>query len=61
MADLELMLSRLVRGCIALAVTACVLGVARSHCLADTVKVGCELTAAWHWRWNASTSCTARY
>ena len=32
--------SRLVRGCIALAFTACVLAVACSHCLADTVKGG---------------------
>ena len=61
LADPKRMLARLVRGFIAVAFTACVLAVACSHRLADTVKVGCELTAAWHWRWNASTSCTARY
>ena len=32
------MLARLVRTCIALAFTACVLAVACTHCLADTVK-----------------------
>ena len=36
----EPILSRLVHGCIALAFTACVLAVACSHCLADTVKGG---------------------
>ena len=40
LADPEPMLARLVRGCIALAFTACVLAVACSHCLADTVKGG---------------------
>ena len=40
MADPEPMIPRLVRGCIALAFTACVLAVACSHCLADTVKGG---------------------
>ena len=34
------MLSRLVRGCIALAFTACVLAVACSHRLADAAKGG---------------------
>ena len=43
LADLGPMLARLVRGCIDMAFTACVLAVACSHCLADTVKVGCEL------------------
>ena len=38
LADPEPMLARLVRGCIALAFTACVLAVACSHCHADTVK-----------------------
>ena len=38
LADPEPMLSRLVRGCIALAFTACVLVVACSHRLADPVK-----------------------
>ena len=37
------MLARLVRGCIALAFTACVLAVACSHRLADTIK-GSELS-----------------
>ena len=36
----EPMPSRLVRGCIAMAFTACVLAVACSHCLADTSKSG---------------------
>ena len=40
LADAEPMLSRLVRGCIALAFTACVLAVACSHHLAATVKGG---------------------
>ena len=40
LADPEPMLARLVRGCIALAFTACVLAVACSHRLADTVKGG---------------------
>ena len=40
LADPEPMLSRLVRGCIALAFTACVLAVACMHRLADTVKGG---------------------
>ena len=40
LADPEPMLSRLVRGCIALAFTACVLAVACTHRLADTVKGG---------------------
>ena len=40
MAGPEPMLPRLIRGCIALAFTACVLAVACSHCLADTVKGG---------------------
>ena len=40
LADAESMLARLVRGCIALAFTACVLAVASSHCHADTVKGG---------------------
>ena len=41
--DPELMLARLVRGCIALAFTACVLAVACSHRPADPVK-GSELS-----------------
>ena len=40
LADPETMLARLVRGCIALAFTACVLAVACSHRLADAVKGG---------------------
>ena len=40
LADPEPMLSRLVRGCIALAFTACVLAVACSHRHANTVKGG---------------------
>ena len=40
LADPEPMLSRLVRGCIALAFTACVLAVTCSHRLADAVKGG---------------------
>ena len=40
LADPEPMLSRLVRGCIALAFTACVLAVACIHRLADPVKGG---------------------
>ena len=40
LADPEPMPSRLKRGCIALTFTACVLAVACSHCLADTVKGG---------------------
>ena len=40
LADPGPMPARLVRGCIALAFTACVLAVACSHCLADTVKGG---------------------
>ena len=40
LADPEPMLARLVRGCIALAFTACVLAVACSHRLVDAVKVG---------------------
>ena len=40
LADPEPMLARLVRGCIALAFTACVLAVACSHRLADAVKGG---------------------
>ena len=40
LADPERMLARLVRGCIALAFTACVLAVACSHRLADAVKGG---------------------
>ena len=39
-ADPEPMLSCLVQGCIALAFTACVLAVARSHRLAGAVKGG---------------------
>ena len=38
--DPEPMLARLVRSCIALAFTACVLAVACGHCLADAVKGG---------------------
>ena len=45
LADPELMPSRLVRGCFALAFTACVLAVASSqHRLLDTVKGGGELS-----------------
>ena len=40
LADPEPMLARLVRGCITLAFTACVLAVACSHCHADAVKGG---------------------
>ena len=40
LADPEPMLARLVRGCIALAFTACVLAVACSHRLVDAVKGG---------------------
>ena len=40
MAEPEPMPSRLVRGCIALGFTACVLAVACIHCLPDTVKGG---------------------
>ena len=40
LADPEPMLSSLVRGCIALGFTACVLAVACIHCLPDTVKGG---------------------
>jgi hypothetical protein len=40
LADPEPMPARLIRGCIALTFTACVLAVACSHCLADTVKGG---------------------
>ena len=40
LADPELMLARLIRGCIALPFTACVLAVACSHSLADAVKGG---------------------
>ena len=40
LADPEPMLSRLVRGCIALAFTACVLAVACSHRLAGAIKGG---------------------
>ena len=40
LADPEPMPARLVRGCIALAFTACVLAVACSHRLADTVQSG---------------------
>ena len=40
LADPELMLARLIRGCIALPFTACVLAVACSHRLADAVKGG---------------------
>ena len=43
LADPDPMLARLVRGCIALAFTACVLAVACSHRLADPVK-GSELS-----------------
>ena len=60
LADPEPMLARLVRGCIALAFTACVLAVACSHRLADTVKRVAS-SATWHWRWNASKPRTARY
>jgi hypothetical protein len=40
LADPKPMLSRLVRGCIALAFTACVLAVACMHPLADAVNAG---------------------
>ena len=40
LADPEPMPARLIRGCIALAFTACVLAVACSHRLADAVKGG---------------------
>ena len=68
LADPEPMLARLVRSCIALAFTACVLAVACSHRLADTVKgERAQLhgrgggSATWHWRWNASQMRTSRY
>ena len=60
LADPERMLARVVRGCIALAFTACVLAVACSHCLADTVKRVAS-SATWQWRWNASNPHTGRY
>ena len=60
LADPEPKLARLVRGCIALAFTACVLAVACSHRLADTVKRVAS-SATWHWRWNASKPRTDRY
>ena len=40
LAGAERMLARLVRSCIALAFTACVLADLSSHCHADTVKGG---------------------
>ena len=40
LAGAERMLARLVRSCIALAFTACVLAHQFSHCLADAVKGG---------------------
>ena len=62
-ADPEPMRSRLVRECIALAFTACVLAVACSHRCADAVKggAGAVSSATWHWRWNASQLRTDRY
>ena len=44
LADAEPLLSRPVRGCIALAFTACVLAVARSHRLAEDTVKGRELS-----------------
>ena len=44
LADLEPTPPRLGRGCIALAIAACVHAVASSHRLADTIKVGGELS-----------------
>ena len=66
LAEPKPMLSRLVRGSIALAVTACVLAVARTHSLVDTVKSG-ELRymalamQACNGTCNASQLRTARY
>ena len=60
LADPEPMPARLIRGCIALAFTACVLAVACSHRLADTVKRVAS-SATWHWRCNASQLRTDRY
>ena len=60
LADPEPMLPHLVRGCIALAFTACVLAVACSHRLADTIKGG-NLSYMALTMEHASKSCTARY
>ena len=57
----EQMLSRLVRGCIALAFTACVHAVACSHILADAVKGGELSYMALAMERDASIWCTGRY
>ena len=59
--DPEPMLSRLVRGCIALAFTACVLAVACMHHLAEVMPSRAASSATWHWRWNASDPRADRY
>ena len=48
LADPELMLSRLVRGCIAPTFTACVLAVARSHPAALLIPSRAVRSATWH-------------
>ena len=58
--DPESLLSRLARGCIALAFTACVLAVARSH-RALLMPSRAASSAIWPWRCNASELRTARY
>ena len=60
LADPEPMLARLVRGCIALAFTACVLAVACSH-RALLMPSRAASSAIWPWRCNASELRTARY
>ena len=59
--DPEPMLSRLVGGCIALAFIACVLAVACSHRLADTIKGGQLSHMTPVQRCNASNPRTVRY
>ena len=60
LADPEPMLARLVRGCIALAFTACVLAVACSHRHAEVIPSRVASSATWHWRCNASQMRTDR-
>ena len=59
LADPELMLARMVRGCIVLAFTASVAAVACIHRLADTSRAASS--AVWPWRWNASKPRADRY
>ena len=61
LADPEPMLSRLVRGCIALAFTACVLADLLRASTALLIPSRVASSATCHWRCNGSQQCTARY